>query len=920
MPIIYKSRLNILSKTRQFFKNNTIVLFILILATIFDKIVKCKPIGFGGFAMRFMKSYEIRQMWLDFFKSKGHQVEPSASLVPQNDPTLLWTNAGVTPLKKYFDGSMRPENPRITNAQKCIRTNDIENVGKTARHHTFFEMLGNFSIGDYFKKEAIEFAVELLFDEKWFGFDKNKIYITYYTEDLDAKKFWMKNGISEDHLIPLDGNFWEIGEGPCGPDTEMFYDRGEKYDKRGKELLENDIENDRFIEIWNIVFSQFNSKEGVERKNYKELPSKNIDTGCGLERLCCVMQNADTNYDTDLFMPIIKKTEEISKVKYTGQMAFKVIADHVRTVTFAVADGATLSNEGRGYVLRRVLRRASKYAKSLGINKPFMAELVDVVVDIMDPFYPYLHEKKNIVKQIISQEEEKFLSTLASGEKRLEAIISDGAKEISGENAFLLYDTYGFPIELTKEYAEEKGLKVDEKGFKKYLEEQKERARNARSNDNSMSGQNEEFLNFKEESRFSGYDVTNQRSKVIAVFGNAVVLDETPFYAFSGGQLSDSGTIDDIKVVDVQKMPNGQHLHILERNPFKVGDIVWAVVDKEKRDLTRKNHSSAHLLQASLQAVLGNHVHQQGSQVSNEYCRFDFNNYQNLTDEEIIKIEDMVNDFIKEAHNVNTQVLPIEEAKKLGAMALFGEKYGAMVRVVDMGVSKEFCAGTHVANTAEIEKFYIASIESIGSGTFRCLAYTSNNAMSLIKEYTKNLENTIDTIIAKANEMVRAAKEEGISLTFNYIKRNIDVCGYRYILALRKEVAKCQNEVKELEKDYTAKKSQNALKSLDKFDSFIKGNKLIAKTDVLDSNLLKDMATALRNNKNLDVVLLAAADSNKVTFVCAAKAPYNASNIVKEATKVTGGGGGGKPDLAQAGGKNPLLVDDALKAVEVFLA
>ncbi len=434
-----------------------------------------------------------------------------------------------------------------------------------------------------------------------------------------------------------------------------------------------------------------------------------------------------------------------------------------------------------------------------------------------------------------------------------------------------------------------------------------------------MGGQNEAFLNFKEESRFSGYEVTNQRSKVIAIFDNAVVLDETPFYAFSGGQLSDSGTIDDIKVLDVVKMPNGQHLHVLEKNPFKVGDIVWAIVDKEKRDLTRKNHSSAHLLQAALQNVLGNHVHQQGSQVSNEYCRFDFNNYQNLTDDEIIKIEDLVNEYIKASYNVETKVLPIEEAKKLGAMALFGEKYGAMVRVVDMGISKEFCAGTHVYNTAEVEKFYIASIESIGSGTFRCLAYTSNNAMASIKEYTKNLDNTIDTIINKANELVKNAKSEGISLLFNYIKRNIDVNGYRYILALRKEVAKCQAEMKELEKEYTQKKSQNALKSLDKYDSLIENNKLITKVDVLDSNLLKDMASALKNNKNLDVVLLAAADDTKVTFVCAAKAPYNASNIVKEATKITGGGGGGKPDLAQAGGKNPLMVDEALNHIKEFL-
>ncbi|MCI5582495.1 MAG: alanine--tRNA ligase [Anaeroplasma sp.] len=866
--------------------------------------------------MKKMKSYEIRQMWLDFFKSKGHNVEPSASLVPINDPTLLWTNAGVTPLKKYFDGTMVPENPRITNAQKCIRTNDIENVGKTARHHTFFEMLGNFSIGDYFKKEAIEFAVELLFDEKWFGFEKDKLYITYYTKDNDAKKYWMENGIKEDHLIPLDGNFWEIGEGPCGPDTEMFYDRGEKYDKRGKELIEQDIENDRFIEIWNIVFSQFNSKEGVARENYKELPSKNIDTGCGLERLCCVMQGVDTNYDTDLFMPIIKKTEEISNVKYEGQMAFKVIADHVRTVTFAVADGATLSNEGRGYVLRRVLRRASKYAKKLGINRPFMSELVDVVIQIMDPFYPYLHDKEAICKQIISAEEEKFLSTLASGEKRFESIALKSNKVVSGEDAFTLYDTYGFPLELTMEYAEEKGLSVDIEGFKRNLEAQKERARNARKDENSMGGQNEEFLQFKEESRFSGYNVTNQKSKVIAVFDNAVVLDETPFYAFSGGQLCDKGTIDDINVLDVVKMPNGQHLHVLETNPFKVGDIVFAVVDRNNRDLTRKNHSSAHLLQAALQNVLGNHVHQQGSQVCSDYCRFDFNNYQALTDEELIKIEDLVNSYIHEAHTVSTNVLPIEEAKKLGAMALFGEKYGSLVRVVDMGVSKEFCAGTHVDNTKDIKQFAIMSYESIGSGTYRITASTGENAMELLKAQVVNVTSTLNQIISKASELIKAAKHENIDLSFGYLPRSIDVFGYRYIMALRNEVLKASQAMKDLEKEYQAKKSQNALSDLNKYDKDIIDNKVFAVVDTMDNNLLKDMACALRNNKGLDLVLFASVDTNKVTFVCATSSKYDASSIVKLATKITGGGGGGKKDLAQAGGKDASKVNEALEYVK----
>ena len=862
--------------------------------------------------MRNMKSYEIRQMWLDFFASKDHLVEPSASLVPVNDPTLLWTNAGVTPLKKYFDGSVVPPKNRITNAQKCIRTNDIENVGKTARHHTFFEMMGNFSIGDYFKEEAITFAVELLFDEKYFGFPKDKIYITHYTHDLDARNLWIKHGVAPDHLIPLDGNFWEIGEGPCGPDTEMFFDRGEKYDKRGKELIEQDIENDRFIEIWNIVFSQFNSQEGVARENYKELPSKNIDTGAGLERLCCVVQGTDTNYETDLFYPIINKTEEISGVKYNGQMAFKVIADHVRTVVFALADGAMFSNEGRGYVLRRVLRRASKYAKKLGINKPFMTELVDVVIEIMDPFYPYLHEKKDIVKKMIKSEEEKFLATLEDGEKRFNDIAAKSNGTISGADAFMLYDTFGFPIELTIEYAEEAGLKVDIEGFNNNLKEQKRRAKEARSDKGSMKGQNEEFLAFKTPSKFVGYEVNEVRTKVIAKFGNDVVLEETPFYAFSGGQLSDSGLINQYEVKDVIKMPNAQHLHILDENDLKVGDEVVAKIDLEKRALTRKNHSAAHLLQAALKTVLGNHVAQQGSQVCDTYSRFDFNNYESLTDEQILKVEDIVNKYIAEAHKVETLVLPIEEAKKLGATALFDEKYGDIVRVVKMEVSTEFCGGTHVANTSDIEKYAIYSFESIGSGIFRVTAATSNDAMKYVKESTKNIEETIDAVLNKQAELIAKAKSEGIDLKPLASRKNLTEFGYRYILALREEVKDIQVKYHELEKEYNAKKSQSALKGLDQFDSQIENNKLFTVTDVIDINLIKDMATALLNNKNLDIVLFASVNGAKLTFVASAKAPFNAVDVIKEATKITGGGGGGKPNLAQAGGKDTTKVNEAL--------
>lgn len=860
--------------------------------------------------MKKMTSSQIRQMWLDFYRSKGHKVEPSASLVPHNDPTLLWTNAGVTPLKKYFDGSMVPENPRITNAQKCIRTNDIENVGDSY-HHTFFEMLGNFSIGDYFKKEAIAYAYELLFTKEWFDFDKEKIYITYYPEDLEAKAEWMKQGISEEHLIPLAGNFWEIGEGPCGPDTEMFFDRGEKYNPMGKELIANDIDNDRFIEIGNIVFSQFSSKEGVDRKDYKELPSKNIDTGWGLERLCLVMQGADTNYETDLFLPIIHKTEEICGKKYKDERAFRVIADHVRTITFAVADGATLSNEGRGYVLRRLLRRASKYAKTLGIDKPFMAELVDVVISIMDPYYPYLREKAEIIKKIITAEEEKFLLTLASGEKRFASIAKKSKDIISASDAFTLYDTYGFPLELTIEYASEANLKVDEEGFKTYLAQQKQRARDARKDEGSMSGQNEDFLHFKLESKFSGYHCTNQKSKVIAVFGNGVVLDETPFYAFSGGQLCDKGKLDNEEVIDIVKMPNGQHLHILKENPFHIGDLVFAVVDLENRNLTRKNHSAAHLLQAALQKVLGNHVHQQGSLVCQNYCRFDFNNYSNLTDEQILEVEHIVNEYIQNAHQVNTLVLPIEEAKKLGAMALFGEKYGSTVRVVDMGISKEFCAGTHVDNTKEVEKFAITSLESIGSGIFRILAVTSNDAMKMLKESTSNLKSSIDATVHKAMDLLEEAKKDNLDVSYDYAFIEPTAFGYQYILNLRGEQFKAQTALKNLEKTIASKKSQGVLASLNRFDSMIENNQLFTTVDIVDTNLLKDLAVALRNNKGLDVVFLASVNQDKITFVCASKT-VDAGMLVKETSKLCQGGGGGKKDLAQAGGKDVSKLKEAM--------
>ena len=574
-----------------------------------------------------------------------------------------------------------------------------------------------------------------------------------------------------------------------------------------------------------------------------------------------------------------------------------------------------MSNEGRGYVLRRVLRRATKYAKKLGINKPFMASLVDVVIQIMDPFYPYLHEKVNLIKEVITKEETKFLETINQGEKRFNEI-ANKSDMISGEDAFLLYDTYGFPYELTEEYAEELGKHVDEEGFKAAMQAQKERARASRKDIASMKGQNEAFMQFKEKSVFVGYETLSCQSKVIGVFENAVVLDKTPFYAFSGGQLCDKGTINGIEVIDVIKMPNGQHLHTLKENDLNVGDIVSSEVDENYRVLTMKNHSSAHLFQAALQQLFGHHIHQQGSQVSNTYMRFDFNNYNALTDEDIIKVEDLVNSYIKEAHPVITHILPIEEAKKLDAMALFDDKYGNLVRVVDMDVSKEFCAGTHVKNTRDIIHFEINSIESIGSGIYRCLATTGSDSHKLLLENESNLLNEIETLINKGNQIVTSAQSEGIKLSFVDDFKSKNNYGYRSILELKEHIKALSDQVKALDKKYQGLKSQNALSNLQSYENQIENNCLFVSENNPDINILKDLASALQNKYNLKVVFISSICDNKVTFIAKTDKSINASSLVKTAAQICDGNGGGKPDLAQAGGKNPAKVMDAIKAVK----
>ncbi len=869
--------------------------------------------------MKYMTGSEIRSMYLNFFKSKGHMIEPGAPLVPINDPSLLWINSGVAALKKYFDGREIPNNPRITNAQKSIRTNDIENVGKTARHHTFFEMLGNFSIGDYFREEAVTWGWELLTSKEWFGFDKELLYVTVYPTDQETYDLWIKLGVSPDHIVKLEYNFWEIGEGPCGPNTEIFYDRGTKYDPEniGIRLLEEDIENDRYIEIWNIVFSQYNSKEGLDRSEYPMLPNKNIDTGMGLERMACVIQGVETNFDTDLFMPIIRATEEMSGVKYTQETAtaFKVIADHVRTVTFAVADGALLSNEGRGYVLRRLLRRAVRYGKKLGIDRAFMYELVPVVADIMKDYYPYVCDKIELVQKVIKSEEDRFRQTLADGEKILTDLIAKCEdKTISGKDAFMLYDTYGFPYELTLEYAEEAGFTVDKEGFDAQMEAQRERARNAREDVESMHSQNAALMSFKTPSKFVGYHQLSTTSNVILLLQNGevvdsltgagqVILDTTPFYAESGGQVADTGMMTtsaaNVMVTDVIKAPNGQHLHSVQVDgTLSLNDEVVCQVQVENRlDLT-KNHTATHLLHQALKDVIGAHANQAGSLVSADRLRFDFTNMQGLTSEELQRIEAIVNEKIWASIPVEVFEKSIEEAKQMGAMALFSEKYGETVRVVKAGdYSIELCGGCHVSNTSEIGLFKIISESGIGAGTRRIEAVTGKGAYQYMNSFIERFAAVSETL--KTKPALLEERVEGIL-----------------------------DELKEAHRENDSLKSK--LSHL-KMKEIVNNTREVAGITVLTANLvdvdmnhLRQMVDEFKQQLSSVVIVLASAVDGKVAISCGVTPDYvkqgvHAGKIVKEVATICGGGGGGRPDMAQAGAKDATKIEEALKNVDEWL-
>lgn len=814
--------------------------------------------------MKQLTSAEVRQMYIDYFKEKGHRVEPSASLVPKDDPTLLWINSGVATLKKYFDGRVIPDNPRIVNAQKAIRTNDIENVGFTARHHTFFEMLGNFSIGDYFKKEAIKYAWEFLTSDKWIGFDPELLAVTVHPEDDEAYDIWLNDiKLKKDQIIRLEENFWDIGEGPSGPNTEIFYDRGEKYgnDPDDPELYPGG-ENDRYLEIWNLVFSQFNHNPD---DTYTPLPKKNIDTGMGLERMVSVIQDVPTNFETDLFMPIIRKTEALANTTYgssrEGDTSFKVIADHIRTVSFAIGDGAVPSNEGRGYVLRRLLRRAVRFAKEIGIENPFMYELIGTVGEIMQDYYPEVTRKREFIENMVKVEEERFHETLNEGldilRSTMEKEKAKGSTVFPGEEVFRLYDTFGFPKELTEEYVDHEGFTIDEAGFVREMEKQRERARNARQKVDSMQVQDQVLSDLEVNSEFVGYNRLETDTVITAIIeggetreeassGQEVLLflEETPFYAESGGQVADDGWIytdhASAFVEDVQKSPKGQHVHrvTVKEGKLNNGDTVKAMVDKQFRSWVVKNHTATHLLHQALKDVLGEHVNQAGSLVTPDRLRFDFSHFSAVSQEELEQIEQIVNEKIWQQVQLVIDHKKIDEAKEMGAMALFGEKYDDIVRVVQIGdYSIELCGGCHVETTSDIGLFKIAQETGIGAGTRRIEAVTSKAAYELLSNKEELLKQAAQLV--KTNEDKLPERIEGL---------------FQEIRSLKKE-----NE------SLNAKLSNNEASSILEKVQTVKDVSLLAeKVSAKDMNQLRNMVDELKQKLGSGVILLAAEKDGKV--------------------------------------------------------
>lgn len=876
-----------------------------------------------------LDSAQVRWMYLDFFQQHGHKVMPSQSLVPVNDPTLLWINSGVATMKKYFDGKVVPDNPRMTSSQKSIRTNDIENVGKTARHHTMFEMLGNFSVGDYFKNEVIPWAWELLTSDDWFGFDPARLYITYYPKDHDAYNKWREVGVAEDYLIADEDNFWDIGQGPSGPDTEVFYDRGQEFNNLAEDDPESypGGENERYLEIWNIVFSQFNH---TPENTYEPLPHKNIDTGMGLERVVSIFENAPTNFETDLFMPIIKQVAALSAGKQYGadkadDVQFKIIADHIRTITFAIGDGALPSNMGRGYVIRRLLRRAVVAGKKLGIDEPFLAQLVPTVGKIMEDYYPEVLQNADYIASVIKSEEDRFSATLNGGLNLLNSVIADakqnGSNQIDGRTAFKLYDTYGFPIELTKEYAADEGLTVDQKGFEAAMTEQQNRARNARDMDNGMGVQTDLWTDFKEDSKYVGYtDLTVDDAKVIGLAHDGqqadsaepsdqnieVIFDKTPFYAEMGGQVADTGDIIDNygkkvgRVVDVQHAPNQQNLHRVElTSPIKKGARYKLVVDRARHLKIEKNHTATHLLDQALRNVLGGHTQQAGSLVEAHYLRFDFNHFGQVTAKDLAAVEAMVNEQIFKEIPVTTVETDIDSAKEMGAIALFSDKYGDKVRVVKIGdYNTEFCGGDHVKNTNELGLFKIVSEGGVGAGVRRIEAVTSSDAYDFLQKRNAMLEEVAGDL--KAAQIKEVPHQ---------------------VANLQEELKQANKQVEALQAKIAAQQANNVF---DDVQETKKGKLIAAEVKVAGMGQLRQLADSWRAKGLSDVLVLGTANDGKANLLVAVsdekvKVGLKAGDLIKAIASAIKGGGGGRPNLAQAGGKDPAGIPAALKLAKEYL-
>ena len=868
-----------------------------------------------------MKEYgvnELRRMFLDFFESKGHLKMKSFSLVPHNDKSLLLINSGMAPLKPYFTGAEIPPRRRVTTCQKCIRTGDIENVGKTARHGTFFEMLGNFSFGDYFKDEAIHWSWEFLTEV--IGLDPNRLYPSVYLEDDEAFNIWNKEiGIPADRIFKFgkEDNFWEHGAGPCGPCSEIYYDRGEKYGC-GKPGCTVGCDCDRYMEIWNNVFTQFDNDGN---NNYTELAQKNIDTGMGLERLASVVQDVDSIFDVDTVRALRDKVCEMAHCKYhesdEKDVSIRLITDHIRSATFMISDGIMPTNEGRGYVLRRLIRRAARHGRLLGIEGKFLAKLSETVIEGSKDGYPELEEKRDFIVKVLSQEEDKFNKTIDQGLSILAQMEEDmkaaGTQTLSGADAFKLYDTYGFPLDLTKEILEEKGYGIDEDGFKACMEEQRTKARTAREVTNYMGADATVYdeIDAAVTSEFVGYDHLTDQSKVTVLTTDTdivealtdgqmgtIFVEKTPFYATMGGQEGDKGeiTLGDavFQVEDTIKLLGGKIGHVgrMTKGMIKTGDVVTLSVHAADRADTCKNHSATHLLQKALKTVLGSHVEQKGSLVTPDRLRFDFAHFQPMTAEEIAEVETLVNKEIRAALPVTTDVMNIEEAKKSGAMALFDEKYSENVRVVSMGdFSKELCGGTHVANTSEILAFKILSESGIAAGVRRIEALTGDAVFAYYKEQEAQLANAAKLL---------KTKPEAVSEKIEHL--------YAEIKALQSE-----NEA------LKSKAAKDALGDVMNQVQEINGVKLLAaRVDDVDMNGLRDLGDQLKEKLGDGVVVLASVKDGKVSLMATAtdeaqKKGAHAGNLIKAIAAIVGGGGGGRPGMAQAGGKNPAAVDDAIK-------